>query len=106
MQITTFNQQNRFSIQPRKAVAGEFQPAGPTDLVSITTSFESQDRFDGGVAGQIIGGMVGGGLGALGAGVGGALLSAAAGSSGWGVALTTIGGAVGGGLVGAYLGSR
>jgi hypothetical protein len=107
MQITTSNTYHNVSFRANRPAAGsDFAPANTTDLVSIGNALESQERFDGGAFGKVVGGMMFGGMGAVGGAAGGALISAFSGASGWGVALSTVGGMVGGGLVGAFLGSR
>lgn len=81
-----------------------FTPAAPQDLVSIGSSLEGQDRFDGGPL-KLLGVLFYGGMGAAGGGVAGVIGGAASGLSGWGTAAAGLGGMVAGAVIGGYMGS-
>lgn len=107
IQLTTRNFHPATSqVKSTPASEAAFNPAPAQDLVSIGSSLDSHDRFDGNAFGKAVGGMFGAGIGAVGGAAGGAVVSAFAGASGWGVALSVVGGIVGGGVIGAYVGSR
>jgi hypothetical protein len=108
MQIQSYSQPMATPNRLLSSRDSGFQPGSPEDLVTV--SGQSQEMFDAGMAGKLMGGMIYGVVGFAGGavvgGIGGTALGNSFGHPMLGVTVGLIGCGLLGGAVGAYLGSR